>query len=120
MSLKRSGAASPLKAEIWEVDLNPTRGREQSGIRPALIVSDDSLNRSSRNLVIVAPITGTDRGFPTHVQVNPPEGGLTKRSVIMTESIRSISTARLIRRLGAVSVNTMNKVRLTMRIVLDL
>jgi mRNA interferase MazF len=120
MSMQKSGAASPVQADVWEVDLNPTLGREQAGIRPALIVSDNSLNSSQRDLVVVVPIAGTNRGFPTHIPVNPREGGLTKPSVIMTEHVRSISKARLIRRLGVVSGGTMNQVKQTLRIVLDL
>jgi mRNA interferase MazF len=120
MSVKTDSAASPVQGDVWEVDLNPTVGREQAGRRPALIVSDNSLNRSQRDLVLVAPITGTHRGFPTHVPVNPPEGGLTKPSVIMAEHVRSISKARLIRRLGVVSVGTMSQVKQVLRIVLDL
>jgi mRNA interferase MazF len=50
-----------LRAEIWEVDLDPRRGREQSGVRPCLIVSTDGLNRSRFGTVIVCPITTTYR-----------------------------------------------------------
>ncbi len=120
MSTRNRGAAIPLQSEVWDVDLNPTVGREQAGTRPALIVSDDSLNRSARDLVIVAPITGTIRGFPTHVPVHPPEGGLMKPSVILVENVRSVSKARLIRRRGVVSAGTMGQVKHILRIVLDL
>ena len=85
----RSGVVNPARGEIWEVDLNPTVGREQSGRRPVLIVSDNALNSSSRGLVVVIPVTGTVRGLPTHILVSPPEGGLSKPSVMMTEQVRS-------------------------------
>ncbi|MHC5541158.1 type II toxin-antitoxin system PemK/MazF family toxin [Singulisphaera rosea] len=119
MSIKSSPAAKPAKGEIWDVDLDPTVGREQSGIRPALIVSADLFNMSPRDLVIVLPITGTHRGIPSQVPVNPPEGGLTKPSVIMTENIRSVSTSRLIRRRGVASPGTMNMVKLALEFLLD-
>jgi mRNA interferase MazF len=48
-----------LRGEIWEVDLDPRRGREQQGVRPCLVVSTDGLNRSMS--VIVCPITTTER-----------------------------------------------------------
>jgi mRNA interferase MazF len=102
------------------VDLNPTIGREQSGRRPVLIVSDDALNSSPRGLVVVIPITGTSRGLPTHVPVVPPEGGLTKPSMMMTEQIRSISKDRLRRRYGVVTNATMRQVDEVLRIVLSL
>jgi mRNA interferase MazF len=116
----KGGAASPARGEIWETDLDPTVGREQAGRRPVLVVSDDALNRSPRGLVIVIPVTGTARGLPTHVPVTPPEGGLIKPSVVMTEQIRSVSKDRLGRRYGTVAQATMDRVDQILRIVLGL
>jgi mRNA interferase MazF len=116
----QGGVVSPARGEIWEVDLNPTVGREQAGRRPVLIVSDNALNSSPRGLVVVVPVTGTDRGLPTHVPVSPPEGGLTRPSVIMTEQVRSVSKDRLGRRYGVVTRGTMGRVDQTLRIVLGL
>ena len=50
-----------LRGEIWEVTLNPRKGREQKRIRPCLIVSTDGMNRSRFGTVIVCPITTTER-----------------------------------------------------------
>lgn len=50
-----------LRGEIWEVDLDPRKGREQKGVRPCLIVSTDGLNKSKFGTVIVCPITTTER-----------------------------------------------------------
>jgi mRNA interferase MazF len=50
-----------LRGEIWEIDLNPRKGREQKGIRPCFIISTDGLNRSRFGTVIVCPITTTER-----------------------------------------------------------
>lgn len=116
----RSGVVNPARGEIWEVDLNPTVGREQSGHRPVLIVSDNALNSSPRGLVVVIPVTGTARGLPTHILVSPPEGGLTKPSVIMTEQVRSVSKDRLGRRYGVVTQATMDQVDRILRILLGL
>jgi mRNA interferase MazF len=116
----KSGVANPARGEVWEVNFNPTVGREQAGRRPALIVSDNALNRGPRGLVVVLPVTGTARGLPSHVPVTPPEGGLTKTSVVMTEQVRSVSKDRLGRRLGAVTTATMAQVEQILRIVLGL
>ncbi len=116
----KSGAASPARGEIWEVDLNPTVGREQAGRRPALIVSDDALNSSPRGLVVVVPVTGTARGLPSHIPVSAPEGGLTKASVIMTEQVRAVSKERLGPRRGKVAQATMDEVDRLLRMVLGL
>lgn len=96
-------AVQPLRGEIWDVDLGVTKGREQAGLRPALVVSSDELNRSVRDLIVVLPISGTIRGFPTHVEIAPPEAGLDKPSAVMGEQIRSISRERFIRRRGVVA-----------------
>lgn len=106
----RSGVVSPARGEIWEIDLNPTVGREQAGRRPALVVSDNALNSGPRGLVVVIPVTGTGRGLPSHVPVTHPEGGLTKTSVIMTEQVRSVSKDRFGRCYGVVTPVTMEQV----------
>ena len=115
-----SSAASPARGEIWGVDLNPTRGREQAGFRPALIISDNDLNSGPLNLVIVLPITGTSRGFPSHVRVEPPDGGLTKSSEVMVEQIRAVAKSRLGKRYGMASVDTMAQVDQILKFVLGL
>ena len=114
----QSGVVSPARGEIWEADLGPTVGREQAGRRPVLIVSDNALNRSPRGLVVVVPVRGTAGGLPTHVPVTPPEGGLTRPSVLMTEQVRSVSKDRLGRRLGEVTQATMVQVDQILRFVL--
>jgi mRNA interferase MazF len=116
----KSGVVSPARGEIWEVSFDPTVGREQAGRRPALVISDNALNSGPRGLVIVIPVTGTARGLPSHIPVSPPEGGLIKPSVIMTEQLRSVSKDRLGRRIGVVMPATMDQVDRIMRIVLGL
>jgi mRNA-degrading endonuclease toxin of MazEF toxin-antitoxin module len=54
-----SGCVKPLRAEIWEFDLNAKRGREQKGVRPCLVVSSDALNRSNFGNVIIAGPPGS-------------------------------------------------------------
>ncbi len=115
-----SQGTPPSRGEIWMVNLDPVRGHEQAGSRPALIISDDPLNRSQADLVIVIPLTTTNRRIPTHVQVVPPEGGLSRSSVILTEQIRAISKDRLGRRVGSLSPTTMRAVETRLRLVLRL
>lgn len=108
------------RGEVWLVDLNPTRGHEQAGTRPALVVSADEFNRGPAGLAIVVPMTTTERGIPLHVSVDPPEGGLDRRSFIKCEDVRSVSEQRLVRRFGVVSHETLSLVADRLRIVLDL
>lgn len=81
----------PSRGEIWLVNLDPTRGREQAGSRPALIVSVDQFNHGAAQLVIVCPITSKDKKIPMHVKVFPPEANLETVSFIKCEDVRSIS-----------------------------
>ena len=108
------------RGEIWFVDLDPTKGREQAGRRPCLIVSDDRLNLSPAALIIAIPITSKEKGIPSHVEINPPEGGLQVRSFIKCEDLRSISTDRLIKVLGTVKLSTLAQVEQRLRLLLNL
>jgi len=109
-----------LGGEIWLVDLNPVKGREQAGTRPSLVISIDRFNQSAATLAICLPITSKDKKIPFHVSVDPPEGGLNVKSFIKCEDIRSLSSERLIKRLGRVSADTMNQVEVRLRILMNL
>lgn len=74
----------PVRGEIWFVDLNPARGHEQVGKRPALIVSVDLFNSGPAGLIVVLPITIKEKGIPFHVEIYPQEGGLKEKSFIKT------------------------------------
>jgi len=111
---------TPLRGEVWLVDLNPTRGREQAGKRPVLVVSTNGFNKSPADLVVIAPITSKDKSIPWHVALQPPEGGTKSRSFIMCEAVRSVSHDRLAQRWGAVTTATMNEVGDRLRILFDL
>jgi mRNA interferase MazF len=93
------------RGELWLVDLNPVIGHEQSGIRPALIISDNNLNHSPAELVIIAPVTTRYRGLLAHVELE--SSYLKTKSYVKTEDIRSISTKRCIKKLGYVDLKIM-------------
>jgi mRNA interferase MazF len=120
MTSSKRAPVEASRGEVWRVDLNPTRGPEQAGVRPALVVSENTFNHGPAELLIVLPITGTGRGIPFHVQVKPPEGGLNKVSYIKCEEPRCISKSRLMDRLGTVKQKTIEDVEDRLKIVLDL
>jgi mRNA interferase MazF len=101
-------------------DLGTGRGREQSGIRPVLVVSEDGFNRSGAELVIVVPMTSRPKRVRTHVPVSPPEGGLAVPSFVKCEDVRSLSIDRLIRPMGTLSIATMAMVEDRLRLLLGL
>ncbi|MDK2888931.1 MAG: mRNA interferase MazF [Thermoanaerobacter sp.] len=112
--------ANPLRGEVWLVDLNPVRGHEQAGRRPALVISVDMFNSGPAELVVVLPITTKDKGIPLHVRIDPPEGGVKETSFVKCEDIRSVSTERLTVRLGRVSRDVMALVEDRVRVLLGL
>lgn len=107
----------PARGEVWWACLDPTRGHEQAGRRPVLVVSIDDFNRGPADLVLVLPITSTQRGILYHVSIVAPEGGVTQSSDILCDAIRSISKVRFGKRLGVVSAKTMAAVEDRLRIL---
>jgi mRNA interferase MazF len=109
---------SAARAEVWMTDFGGGRGHEQAGFRPSLVISHDVFNQGAADLVVVIPITSKAKGVRTHVEIKPPEGGLTMVSFAKCEDIRSISKDRLQRRMGTVTAATMAKVEGVLRALL--
>jgi len=112
--------ADPRRGEIWLADLRPTRGREQTGRRPVLVVSVDFFNAGPADLLVVLPLTSTLRDIPLHVKIDKGDGGVRKESVILCEAIRSISKDRLVSKWGTLSREALAEVEDRLRILLDL
>jgi mRNA interferase MazF len=110
----------PSRGEVWYADLDPIRGHEQAGRRPVLVVSVDGLNHGLADLVIVVPITSKQKGIPSHISIDPPDGGLRQRSYALSEAVRSVARERLTKRLGAVSEAVMRRVETALRLLLGL
>ena len=111
---------TPVRGEVWSANLDPTFGHEQAGRRPILVVSVDPFNAGLSGLVVVLPITSRLRNIPLHVEVRPPEGGLSVPSAILCDAVRSIDRQRLIARWGAVAPATMDTVEDRLRALLGL
>jgi mRNA interferase MazF len=93
------------KGEIWLINLDPSIGAEIKKTRPAVIISEDSIGVLP--LRIVVPITEWKERFsiaPWMVKIEPSsENGLNKPSAADAFQIRSISTQRMVRRLGKIT-----------------
>jgi mRNA interferase MazF len=98
------------RGEVYIGDPDPVVGHEQGGRRPFLVLSIGHMNQSPASLAITVPLTTTDRRNKLHVRVEPPEGGLERISFAMPEMVRSVSAIRLQRRLGRVSMDTVETV----------
>lgn len=77
------------RGEAWRADLSPTRGTEQAGVRPVLVVQTDRANPHSPHTIVV-PFTTRIRAklLPSHVLVPAGEGGLTQDSVAVRADSR--------------------------------
>jgi mRNA interferase MazF len=113
--------SSPKRGDIYLVNFDPTLGAEIQKTRPALILQNDIANRYSP-ITIVAAITSKfdEPLYPTEVLISSPEGGLAVDSVTLLNQIRSIDKRRLVRRLGAIRVSTMERVEQSLQISLGL
>ena len=109
------------RGEVWRADRAPTRGTEQAGIRPVLVVQTDRANPHSPHTIIV-PFTSRLRQklLPSHVLVPAGEGGLTQDSVALCEQIRVVDHGRLIDKRGDLSAARMHEVDDALRVILDL
>ncbi|MCK5827307.1 type II toxin-antitoxin system PemK/MazF family toxin [Candidatus Bipolaricaulota bacterium] len=110
----------PSRGQVWRANLSPTKGHETHGTRLCLIITVDRFNHGPADLVVVLPLTTTEKSIPFHVLVNPPEGGLSKRSFIKSEQLRCISKQRLVEYIGDIAASTMEEVSDYVRILLDL
>ena len=109
------------RRQIWLARLpEETVGREQTGTRPVLIISNTDFNNSGAGLVIAVPLTRSDRKISSHVPVRRPEGGLKDDSFIMCEQVRNISNKRLVEPWGSVSEEIMSRVEEIISVLLDL
>jgi mRNA interferase MazF len=105
---------------VWLVDFGDPVGREQSGNRPAVVVSADSLNDGPAGVVVVVPITTTHRGLPSHIEIDQRGSGLDEVSYAKCEDVKSVSEQRLIARLGAVGDDVVFQAARVLRFLLDL
>ena len=107
------------RGELYYADLSPVVGSEQGGVRPILIVQNDTGNKYSPT-VIAAAVTSkmTKAKLPTHIELSEGEFGLAKESVILLEQIRTLDKKRLKERIGELSPLKMKRVNTALLISL--
>ena len=99
------------RGELYYADLSPVVGSEQGGVRPILIVQNDTGNKYSPTIIAAAVTSQLGKArLPTHIELNANEFGLVKNSVILLEQIRTLDKRRLKERIGILSDSTMQKV----------
>jgi mRNA interferase MazF len=98
-----------LRGEIRWADLTPTRGHEQAGLRPVIILSHDIFNEHSGTVIVVAITSQPQKsGFPLTLQLRT--GNLLKQSWIKISQIRTLSAERIGKLIGKVSQEELEQV----------
>ena len=99
------------RGDIYYADLRPVVGSEQGGMRPVLIVQNDTGNKHSPTVIAAAITSQTGKArLPTHIELDAQSVGLSRDSVILLEQIRTIDKSRLRERMGKLDDTTMPKV----------
>jgi mRNA interferase MazF len=98
-----------LRGEIRWADLTPTRGHEQAGLRPVIILSHDIFNERSGTVIVMAITSQPQKaGFPLTVTLKT--GNLPKKSWIKISQIRTLSAERIGKLIGKVSQEELDQV----------
>jgi len=109
---------SPRRGEVWMVNFHPSRGSEQRGIRPALVIQNNVGNEYAAT-TIVAAITTTLKIYPVTVPLKKGEGGLKQASMINLAQILTIDKSRLRRRVGMLLPERIDMVNAAIQVSLD-
>jgi mRNA interferase MazF len=110
------------RGDIWIVDWSPSRGSEQAGQRPAVVIQTDAANSNPRypNTVILT-ISTKGKAVPFHVSVSPSgENGLREVSFVKCEQILTISKERLVRRVGNLEDEYLRAIAVVLRRILEI
>lgn len=106
------------QGEIWNANLDPTRGSEQSGFRPVLIISGNLLNTHAP-VVIICPITSKIKRYKGNPVLMPDVvNNLKNESEVMIYHVRSIAKERLVNKVGDVTQVTVSMIIQTLNDIL--
>lgn len=105
--------------EIYYADLNPVKGSEQGGIRPVLVIQNDTGNKHSPTTIVAAITSKEEKAkLPTHVEVGGC--GVERKSLALLEQIRTIDKSRLIKYVGELDGATVKEINEAIGISLGL
>lgn len=98
------------QGDIIMMNFNPTKGHEQRGYRPALVISNDEFNEVCGGMIKVIAITSNDKEFPLHIKL--PQDSAVHGKVLLDHerTIDSQSRDRECKKVGTVSDDFLNKV----------
>ena len=111
------------RGEIYFVNLNPVKGREQAGQLPVLVLSVDAINELPLVVTVVVGTKGENisRDYPTNVRVSAEDSGLAIETIFLCFQIRSLDPKRFPDRpSGEVSGKVLEKIETVVRYCLGL
>ena len=99
------------RGDIYYADLSPVVGSEQGGVRPVLIIQNDTGNRFSPTVIAAAITSQTNKTkMPTHIPLSASAYGLPRDSIVLLEQVRTIDKRRLKEKMGSVDDASMSAV----------
>lgn len=99
------------QGEIWYADLKPAKGSKQQGYRPIVIISGNVLN-TYLQIVIACPLTSRIKNYKGNIILSPDnQNGLAETSEVMVFHIRSISKARLVKKVGNITSTQLSQLK---------
>ena len=108
----------PLRGDMFLAEMKQTRGSEQAGCRPVVVVQNDKGNNHSPTTIVVPLTSKTKRPLPTHVSISSRD--LKYRSTALCEQVTTISTARLISYIGSLGFKDMKRIDEALRTSLEI
>ena len=110
------------RGDIYYADLSPVVGSEQGGVRPVLIVQNDTGNRYSPTVIAAAITSQTGKArLPTHIDLPVDHScGLSRDSVVLLEQVRTLDKRRLREKMGRLDDGVMRQVDAAIAVSLGL
>ena len=108
------------RGDIYYADLRPVVGSEQGGVRPVLIIQNDTGNRQSERVCAAITSRMNKAKLPTHVELDATQYELVKDSVILLEQVRTIDKKRLKEKVCHLDCEILKKVDEALLISLEL
>lgn len=108
-----------LRGDIYYADLSPVVGCEQGGVRPVLIIQNNLGNRHSPTVIVAAITSQHKKELPTHVPITDIKG-ISKRSMVLLEQIRTIDRLRLQEKVGSIGSKSLAQIDEALKISVGL
>ena len=109
------------RGDIYYADLRPVIGAEQGGIRPVLIVQNDTGNRHSPTVIVAAITSKMNKAkLPTHIEIEADKYDIVKDSDILLEQLRTIDKKRLKDKVGHLEGDILKRVNEALLVSLEL